>query len=49
MIRRLLGAVFAPKYPRYYTGRHRAPGTLWSVPRQRREGTEVNSAVNPPA
>jgi hypothetical protein len=30
MLVRLVGAVFAPKYPRHYTGRHRAPGRLWS-------------------
>jgi hypothetical protein len=24
MIIRLIGAVFAPKYPRFYAGRHRA-------------------------
>jgi hypothetical protein len=33
MINRLFGAVFTPKYPRNYTGRHRAPGR-W-IPRQR--------------
>jgi len=26
MINRLVGSLFAPKYPRRYTGRHRAPG-----------------------
>ncbi|MFI5915394.1 hypothetical protein [Dactylosporangium sp. NPDC051541] len=25
MIVRLMGSLFAPKYPRFYTGRHRAP------------------------
>jgi hypothetical protein len=25
MIVKWMGAVFAPKYPRHYTGRHRAP------------------------
>ena len=25
MIIRLMGALFAPKYPKFYTGRHRAP------------------------
>jgi len=30
MIVRWMGALFAPKYPRHYTGRHRAPGRLWS-------------------
>ena len=38
MFLRLIGAVFAPKYPRHYTGRHRAPGRLWpAIPRQRTE------------
>ena len=35
---RLMGAMFAPKYPRHYTGRHRAPARLWpGIPRQRTE------------
>jgi hypothetical protein len=25
MLTRWMGALFAPKYPRHYTGRHRAP------------------------
>ena len=41
MIVRLVGAVFARKYPRHYTGRHRAPGRLWSsIPQQRAEPLE---------
>lgn len=28
MIIRLMGTLFAPKYPRFYTGRHRAPMRL---------------------
>jgi hypothetical protein len=36
MIVRLVGTLFAPKYPRFYTGRHRAPGRRF-VPRQRPE------------
>jgi hypothetical protein len=35
MIGRLFGAVFTPKYPRNYTGRHRAPGRWTGIPRQR--------------
>ncbi len=36
MLLRLMGAMFAPKYPRHYTGRHRAPARLWpGIPRQR--------------
>ncbi|GAA2626724.1 hypothetical protein GCM10010399_67790 [Dactylosporangium fulvum] len=34
MIVRLMGSLFAPKYPRFYTGRHRAPMRRF-VPRQR--------------
>ena len=28
MLTRWMGALFAPKYPKHYTGRHRAP-RLW--------------------
>jgi hypothetical protein len=38
MFRRLISAIFAPKYPRHYIGRHRAPGRWPSIPRQRTEG-----------
>jgi hypothetical protein len=34
MIVRLMGSLFAPKYPRFYTGRHRAPMRIL-IPRQR--------------
>jgi hypothetical protein len=41
LIVRLIGAVFGPKYPRHYTGRHRAPGRFWpGVPRQRQAAFE---------
>jgi hypothetical protein len=29
MLVKWMGALFAPKYPRHYTGRHRAPGPWW--------------------
>ena len=32
MITKLFGAVFTPKYPRGYTGRHRATDTARSGP-----------------
>jgi hypothetical protein len=34
MIVRMMGSLFAPKYPRFYTGRHRAPMRRF-VPRPR--------------
>jgi hypothetical protein len=34
MIVRMMGSLFAPKNPRFYTGRHRAPMRL-VVPRPR--------------
>ncbi|WP_433212683.1 hypothetical protein ACQP00_00480 [Dactylosporangium sp. CS-047395] len=40
MIVRLMGTLFAPKYPRFYTGRHRAPMRRL-IPRQR--GMEVEA------
>jgi hypothetical protein len=41
LIVRLMGAMFGPKYPRHYTGRHRAPVKFWvGVPRQRRAVVE---------
>ena len=34
MIVQMMGSLFAPKHPRFYTGRHRAP--MWRfVPRPR--------------
>jgi hypothetical protein len=41
MIVRLMGTLFAPKYPRFYTGRHRAPMRRL-IPRQR--AVEVEAA-----
>jgi hypothetical protein len=30
MLVKWMGALFAPKHPRHYTGRHRAPRMWWS-------------------